>query len=230
MRLRLHSEAARAVGVIRRIVMNLLKWAFCTLTLLGASVPVWAQEAQIYDLGNYVARLYSDGSGSIGKRFDLSATKGCKSFSCEYDRKHSDNDTVFKDTWSFRIKNDEMTDEQKISVRRYPYKMTDQFGEIKLDSNVYLWINLSNAHREVLCVAGHDFPGKTAMIRVDKNDPIETNKNGCLHLSSSLDDQLRKGNTLIIRGYHWPFDGAETREVSLGGYIKTTEFLRARRQ
>lgn len=209
--------------------MNLLKWAFCILIFLGTSFPIWAQEAQVYDLGKYVARLYSDGSGSIGKRFDASVTKGCKSFSCEYDRKHADKNTILKDTWSFKIKNDEMTDEQKISARRYPYNMSDAFGEIKLDSNVYLWINLSNADQEVLCVAGHDYPGKTAMIRVDKNDPIETNKNGCLHLNSSLDDQLRNGYTLVIRGYHWPYDRAETREISLGGYIQMREFLRARR-
>jgi len=203
---------------------------FAFLALILVTPPTTAEDANVFKLGQYVGRLYSDGSGFIGKRPDPGATKGCKSFPCEYDLRTADENPVFKDTWSFRIKNDEMTDEQKITVRRYPYKLTDSFGEIKLESNLYLWMNFSNAEREILCVSGHDFPGKKAMIRVDSNDPIETNKNGCLRLDTSRDSQLRKGNSLIIRGYHWPYDGAETRSISLGGYIKTSEFLRGRRQ
>ena len=101
---------------------------------------------------------------------------------------------------------------------------------MKLKSDIYLWVNLSQSSQEVLCVAGHDYPGLTAMIRVDGKKAIETNENGCLSLSNSLDDQLRSGLKVVIRGSHWPYKSPETKSISLDGYRVMTDFLRARRK
>lgn len=200
------------------------------LAIVANSCVALASEPEVLNFGDYVGRIYSDGSGSLGKRFDPSVTMSCKSFACEYDRKNADANTSFKDIWSFRIKNDEMTDAQVITVERRPYKISQEFGEMRLTSNVYLWLNLSDSNKEVLCVAGHDFPGMKAMIRVDSNAPIETNEKGCLLLTKSLDGQMRTGSEVTIRGYHWPYRGAETFNIDLGGYIAITEYLRRIRQ
>ncbi|MEP4525113.1 MAG: hypothetical protein ABJ005_13980, partial [Alloalcanivorax venustensis] len=110
------------------------------------------------------------------------------------------------------------------------HKISDRFGEMELKSDIYLWINLSQSTREVFCVAGHDYPGLTAMIRVDSEKAIETNENGCLSLSNSLDDQLRSGSKVFIRGSHWPYKSPETKNISLDGYRVMTDFLRDRRK
>ena len=68
------------------------------------------------------------------------------------------------------------------------------------------------------------------MIRVDSKKAIETNENGCLSLSNSLDNQLRSGLKVVIRGSHWPYKSPETKSISLDGYRVMTDFLRARRR
>jgi hypothetical protein len=122
-----------------------------------------------------------------------------------------------------------MTDEQKITVTKDVWKINEQFGQMRMDSNINLWIRLTDKNYEVLCVLGHDYPGMTGMIRVDKNPPLETRENGCLELTNDLDDQLRSGSKITIRGSHFPYRGAETQVIDLGGYSEVSDFLRSRR-
>ena len=160
------------------------------------------------DLGDYIGRIFSDGSGTIGAPDDVNN---------------------YIDTWSFRIKNDEMTDEKIITVNRYAYTNSEEFGKIQLQYEIWLFINLSKTNKEILCIGGHDYPGKTGMIRIDKNAPITTDVNGCLRLNKKLDKQLRSGNKITLRGYNWPYEGGETKTINLNGYIATSEFLRSKR-
>ena len=81
----------------------------------------------------------------------------------------------------------------------------------------------------MLCIAGHNFPGKKGMVRINTNTPITTKENGCVRMSKDLDDQLRNGKQITLRGYHWPYDGGETKTISLDGYIAVSEFLRGKR-
>ena len=187
-------------------------------------------ESKNLDFGSYIGKMFPDGSGSIAERFNPNKTIGCKSFFCEHKRKNTDSLTTFEDTWSFQVKNDEMTDAQKITAQRYYYKLSQDFGEMRMKANIYLWLDLSDGSGELLCVAGHNFPGKKAMIRIDNNKAIETNKSGCLIISNAIDAQLRLGNKITIRGYHWPYQGAETAEIDLGGYTKVSDFLRGMRK
>ncbi|MEP4348476.1 MAG: hypothetical protein ABJ343_05540 [Marinobacter sp.] len=210
--------------------MNRIKRWTLTIYLLGLPCFAISEEPTVIFEDGYVVKIYSDGSGTIGKKFDPKSTLSCNSFSCEYKRKNGNSESTFDDEWSFQVKNDEMDDEQIITVRRYPHKISDRFGEMELKSDIYLWINLSQSTREVFCVAGHDYPGLTAMIRVDSEKAIETNENGCLSLSNSLDDQLRSGSKVFIRGSHWPYKSPETKNISLDGYRVMTDFLRDRRK
>jgi hypothetical protein len=197
--------------------------------VINSSVS-FAAEAQKLMFGNYVGAIYGDGSGSLGEQYDPSVTMGCTFFNCKADRKQARVDPyfAFQDRWQFQIKIDEMTDEKKITIYRDPYQMREKYGEQKLtNANISLWINLSNKNKELLCVKGHDFPDTKGMIRVDKNDPATTNKNGCLLLNESLDRQLRSGTKITIRGSHWPYAGPETQRISLGGYSAVIDFLRS---
>ena len=162
-----------------------LQPALVSFFILAAvlSYPAHATEERILDFGEYIGKMYSDGSGHLGKRFDPSMTLSCKSFACEHKRRNADADTTFNNTWAFHVRIDEMTDQKIITTSRRPYKLSAEFGEMALNSNVYLWLDLSSVDQEILCVGGHDFPGMKAMVRVNSNSPIETNEEGCISLT-----------------------------------------------
>ena len=206
----------------------LLKKLSVLILTLSSSIVLAESETLVF--GDYVGRIFSDGSGSLGKRFDPEVTISCKTFSYEYDRKNADENTSFSDTWSFHIRIDEMTDEQIITVTKDVYRISEQFGEIRMDSSISLFINLTDRNYESLCVLGHDYPGMTGMIRVDKNPPLETRESGCLELTKDLDGQLRSGDIITIRGSNFPYRAPETHVIDLGGYSEISDFLRSRRK
>ena len=201
-----------------------------SVIILTLNSLVVLAESENLVFGDYVGKIFSDGSGSLGKRFDPEVTMSCKSFNCQYIRDNADANTSFEDKWNFHIKIDEMTDEQRITVRRYAYRFTEEFGEIKMGHKIKLFLNLTYKDYELLCVSGHDFPGMTGMIRVDKNPAIETKEDGCLKLSKALDGQLRSGSKLTIRGSKFPSRSPKTRVIDLGGYSEMSDFLRNRRR
>jgi len=186
---------------------HILNYLLCS-ALSVMSYTAKSDDGKELVLGNYRGWIFSDGSGLIGSAEDVKK---------------------FNDTWNFQIKTDEMTDKKTITVKRYAYKNTEDFGKIKLTASIYLWLNLNNKNSESLCVAGHDYPGMVAVIRIDKNKPIKTNENGCITLNSDLNNQMKNGNSITIRGHHWPYKGAETFNISLSGYTKMAYFLRNKR-
>jgi hypothetical protein len=99
-----------------------------------------------------------------------------------------------------------------------------------MKTSISLFLRLTDKNYESLCVLGHDYPDMTGMIRVDKNPPLETKENGCLQLTKNLDDQLRSGSKITIRGSKFPYRGAETQVIDLGGYAEMSDFLRSRRK
>lgn len=154
---------------------------------------------KITNLGKYQASLFSDGSGSFGTPQQV---------------EYHDN------TWNIEIKKDEMTDKPDISA--YRMARTKNGGP----SSIGLYLSLDAADKETACAFGHDYPGRKAMLRIDKNKPITTNENGCIWLTKNLDSQLRKGAKVTIRAYEWPYDYGITRDVDLSGYTALTNYLR----
>lgn len=170
--------------------------AFICLLVFAFQNALGAPEVE-KKIGNYICKIYSDGSGLLGLPQEVKD---------------------FNDTWALNIRRDKITDKLIVTAQRYAYTTTSEFGEIKLETDISLWLNLSNPKSEYLCVAGHNFPGKQAVIRVDRNAPILTNEKGCVRITRNLDDQLLRGKEIVIRGYHWPYEGAETQTIKLGGY------------
>jgi hypothetical protein len=212
--------------------MSVKKLVIVLVFILNSFMALAESESEALVFGDYVGFIYGDGSGSVGKRFDPEVIMGCDSFKCRMDRRDAeeDPDTAFKDRWRFHVTIDEMTDEQKITVRRDAYKIIKSNGELRMKSNISLWLRLTDKDYESLCVLGHDYPDMTGMVRVDKNPPLETKENGCLLLTKDLDDQLRSGSKITIRGSKFPYRGAETQVIDLGGYAAITDFLRSRRK
>lgn len=68
----------------------------------------------------------------------------------------------------------------------------------------------------IVCVYAHDFPGRSAQIRVDKNPAVVTGESGCISASEIL-AQMKAGNRVRSRAYEWPYDVGKDREGSLKG-------------
>jgi len=169
------------------------------------SQAAYSESPTLHSLGKYKLRLYSDGSGSFGLPKDLE---------------------LFRNLWSVHITKDEMTD--KIKITAYRMGRID-IGGRKVSAPLGLYIDLSKSSNEFACVFGHDFPGRTAMIRVGGNAPVKTNKGGCVALSKDLDKQLRSGQMVKVRGREWPNDWDRTFDVNLDGYTVLTDYLRSKR-
>ena len=73
------------------------------------------------------------------------------------------------------------------------------------------------------CVIGHDYPGKTASIRIDGNPAFTTNDKGCIAGSqaAALERQLRDGKQLITRRIEWPYKDMRDKELIIDGSFST---------
>ena len=172
------------------------------------ATSLYAANPKVFSLGDYTGRIYSDGSGVIGTPKAVAN---------------------HKDTWSFQIKVDEMTDEKIVMASRMQYEYLDEAKRIRKSSNIHLWFFLADPNGEMLCTPGHDFPGRKAMIRIDSLPAQETSEKGCIVLSKELDSQLKSGDEILIRGYHWPSQAPQTVRINLDGYSEVIEFLRSAR-
>lgn len=55
-----------------------------------------------------------------------------------------------------------------------------------------------------ICLPGHDYPGRTAFLRVDGNKAIETGEDGCV--GGGYIAKMLKGKVLVSRIVVWPYD------------------------
>ena len=76
------------------------------------------------------------------------------------------------------------------------------------------------------CVNTHDYPGRSAVIRIDKLKPITTNKKGCIgrKTASKLEKQILSGSTMLTRYAEWPY-GYEDTTVLIGGSLSSVQSL-----
>ncbi|NTJ00356.1 hypothetical protein G6L07_08460 [Agrobacterium rhizogenes] len=74
-----------------------------------------------------------------------------------------------------------------------------------------------------VCINAHNFPDRTAMVRIDKNEPITTDAKGCISASAIM-PQIKAGKVFLSRWYKWPNDqpiDTETQLMGLSIAIKT---------
>ncbi|UCI30799.1 hypothetical protein [Mesorhizobium sp. B4-1-4] len=76
-----------------------------------------------------------------------------------------------------------------------------------------------------VCIIGHDFPGKTGMVRVDANSPVPTDDQGCVGANQIL-DQMLSGQVFKARRVEWPDEYPIDTKTSLAGLRKALELAR----
>lgn len=67
-----------------------------------------------------------------------------------------------------------------------------------------------------ICIGGHDFPGRTGLIRVGSMEPIETDETGCVPAGTFL-SELSDQTVVTTRRYTWPRDLPQDLRADLGG-------------
>lgn len=100
-------------------------------------------------------------------------------------------ESVDTKNWSIACTKDAINDTRNCHVSNYA-------------SRIFISLDTSGKFASV-CVMGHDFPGRVANIRVDKNKPFTTSANGCT-ANKQVFDQLLKGDEVTTRSYEWPYD------------------------
>jgi len=184
------------------LVFVLLFLASCTTT---SELAIDRPQSQTFSLDEHLIKVFSDGSGSFGRPDEM---------------------TVLGNTWHFTAHRDEMTDTPVITA--YRVGQWSLSGRM-ISHSLGVYLNFSKADMEQICVFGHDFPGRIAMLRVGDNPPVQTNENGCTILTLNLDKQLRSNKSIKVRGVVWPEEWEKTIDVNIDGYDTLTRFLRLTR-
>ena len=112
---------------------------------------------------------------------------------------------VLADRWSIDCGIDQMSDKRDCSIT------TENGGPF-----VYFG---SSSSPQSICILGHDFPGRTGQIRIDKNSPIATDAEGCVSAARVL-TQMKSGNEFLSRWTKWPYDYHRDSRYSLDGFNK----------
>lgn len=126
-------------------------------------------------------------------------------------------DTFSSKLWAVNCRIDAMNDRKDCEI----------FGQ---SSPLLIDYRLSD-RPSLICVQGHDFPGRTALIRVDGSAPIRTGENGCVTATRDLVERIRNAHMVSTRKVHWPYDQNmdEQREtVGLGDAMDLLSYIRDR--
>lgn len=123
----------------------------------------------------------------------------------------------YKDGWSISCHIDKMNDKRKCLIR---YAIVNEGGPEVIYGH--------SASPQWVCIQDHDFPGRTGMIRIDKNAPIRTDEEGCVPASKIL-PKMKSGTTIYTRYVKWPYDYDRDSEYPLAGFsqaLKVVEDIR----
>ncbi|WP_188825100.1 hypothetical protein [Brucella endophytica] len=112
---------------------------------------------------------------------------------------------ILADHWSIDCAIDQMADKRKCSI-------TSKSG------GPFIYYGFSSSPQSV-CILGHDFPGRSGQIRIDKGAPITTDTDGCVPASRVI-GQMKTGTTFLSRWVKWPYDYSRDDSVSLDGLNK----------
>lgn len=122
----------------------------------------------------------------------------------------SRSEDVFEPRWSFDCRVDAMSDKRMCSFHR-------GIGGVFVSYD-------GTSSPQSICAFGHDFPGQSAMIRVDKLPPVETDTSGCTSAAPLL-EQLIAGSIVTVRRYEWPRDWPLDEASTLDGFHMTMKVI-----
>lgn len=102
--------------------------------------------------------------------------------------------------WRVNCRADAMTDERMCSVSSHRTNLSFLFD--------------SGNNINFVCVNGHDYPDRKAMVRIDGGAATESLADGCL-VAAPLLPLLVDGAVVRTRHYEWPYDRAIDEEAAL---------------
>jgi hypothetical protein len=98
-------------------------------------------------------------------------------------------------SWNSRCEKDAMSDRLQCTYTHIPahiFALRTQSGKVT-----------------DICILGHDFPGRRGAVRIDSNNHLPSNTDGCLSRAASqaFQKQLQNGGQRISTRYvEWPYD------------------------
>jgi hypothetical protein len=108
-----------------------------------------------------------------------------------------------------RLPDDKISDKRKCNI-------------MPTDADILIDYQASSVPQQV-CILGRDFPWRVGVIRVDKNAPVTTNRDGCV--GGSFAAQLRKGSEVTIRAVKWPYDYNRDKTSSVAGLVDAMDLV-----
>ncbi len=122
--------------------------------------------------------------------------------------------------WYFECDIDKMTDKSWCNVYSSGHE-----AALLTKSIIY------SVEKRNLCIGYHDFPYKPSSIRIDGQQPINISaqSSGCTKVSSSMLNNLENSQTIITRGYTWPYGGADDHTVNMAGFsevLKVSQWVK----
>lgn len=103
--------------------------------------------------------------------------------------------------WSIDCQKDAMNDRRDCSLTSH-------------EARIFISYDFGASPRWV-CLLGHDFPGRTGEIRVDKSRSQRTDTDGCV--TGTYVAEMVKGTTVTTRLVKWPYDYSNDGTGSLQG-------------
>lgn len=103
--------------------------------------------------------------------------------------------------WSINCGKDAMNDRRDCSLTSH-------------EARIFISYDFGASPRWV-CLLGHDFPGRTGEIRVDKNPSRKTDTDGCV--PGTYIAEMVRATTVTTRLVKWPYDYSNDETGSLQG-------------
>lgn len=128
--------------------------------------------------------------------------------------------------WTIEYVEDAMTDKKAATMYKNPKLSTDDNEKQKMLTLSVARSITANELSDVLCVMGHNAPNEPALLRIDKNTPLETMKVApCIIMDDAIKNQLETGKEIILRGSPFPYENVTTNPKPLVGYSEAKALM-----
>ncbi len=106
--------------------------------------------------------------------------------------------------WSIDCSKDKMSDQRNCTVTSSKNNIQIMYGPAGVAKQI--------------CIIDHDFPNRLGAIRIDNEEPISTDTDGCI--SGKFENKLTQASSVTTRSVKWPYDHHRDRKNPLKG-LKT---------
>lgn len=128
--------------------------------------------------------------------------------------------------WGYSCVRDRMTDATECTIRgqQQPSGLNNRFDD-SLGVGVAVYFYSRNGdYPHKMCVAEHDFPGRSARARINGGTPFSLGESGCTTSSGTIQRML-SADSLVVESVKWPWGNNYAVEVDMRGAPEIIELL-----